>query len=45
MAYRKGHRYATLVYQLDQGCRRLLYGVEGRANACGLVSLALAGNG
>jgi transposase len=23
--YRKGHKYLTLVYQIDQGCRRLLW--------------------
>jgi transposase len=31
VAYAKGHRYATLVYQLDAGCRRLLYVAEGRS--------------
>ena len=31
VAYRKGHRYLTLVYQLNEGCRRLLYVVEGRS--------------
>jgi transposase len=30
VAYQKGHRYATLVYQLDAGCRRLLHISEGR---------------
>ena len=30
VAWRKGHRYLTLVYQLDAGCRRLLYIAEGR---------------
>lgn len=30
VAYAKGHRYATLVYQLDAGCRRLLHVAEGR---------------
>lgn len=25
IAYRRGHRYLTLVYQIDAGCRRLLY--------------------
>ena len=30
VAYAKGHRYATLVYQLDEGRRRLLYVAEGR---------------
>ena len=30
VAYRKGHRYLTLVYQLDEGCRRLLHVSEGR---------------
>lgn len=30
VAYRKGHRYLTLVYQLDGGCRRLLHVSEGR---------------
>lgn len=31
VAYRKGHRYATLVYQLDEGRRRLLHVSEGRS--------------
>ena len=30
VAYAKGHRYATLVYQLDAGQRRLLHVAEGR---------------
>lgn len=30
VAYAKGHRYATLVYQLDEGNRRLLHVAEGR---------------
>jgi transposase len=30
VAYAKGHHYATLTYQLDQGRRRLLYVSEGR---------------
>ena len=30
VAYAKGHRYATLVYQLDEGRRRLLYVAEKR---------------
>jgi len=30
VAWRKGHRYLTLVYQIDAGCRRLLYIAEGR---------------
>lgn len=25
IAYRRGHKYLTLVYQIDAGCRRLLY--------------------
>jgi transposase len=25
IAYKRGHRYLTLVYQIDEGCRRLLY--------------------
>ena len=25
IAYRRGHKYLTLVYQIDVGCRRLLY--------------------
>lgn len=25
IAYRRGHKYLTLVYQVDSGCRRLLY--------------------
>ena len=25
IAYRRGHKYLTLVYQIDSGCRRLLY--------------------
>ena len=31
VAYAKGHRYATLVYQLDEGRRRLLHVSEGRS--------------
>lgn len=31
VAYAKGHRYATLVYQIDSGCRRLLHVAEGRS--------------
>ena len=31
VAYAKGHRYATLVYQLDAGRRRLLHVSEGRS--------------
>ena len=31
VAYAKGHRYATLVYQLDGDTRRLLYVSEGRS--------------
>ena len=31
VAYAKGHRYATLVYQLDAGMRRLLHVSEGRS--------------
>lgn len=31
VAWRKGHRYLTLVYQIDQGCRRLLHVSEGRS--------------
>jgi transposase len=31
VAYQKGHRYATLVYQLDAGRRRLLHVVDGRS--------------
>lgn len=30
VAYAKGHRYLTLVYQIDHGCRRLLHISEGR---------------
>jgi transposase len=30
VAYRKGHRYLTLVYQIDAGRRRLLHVAEGR---------------
>lgn len=30
VAYRKGHRYLTLVYQIDEGRRRLLHVAEGR---------------
>jgi transposase len=25
IAARRGHRYLTLVYQIDEGCRRLLW--------------------
>ena len=28
--YRKGHKYLTLVYQIDAGCRRLLWAAETR---------------
>lgn len=31
VAYRKGHKYLTLVYQIDAGCRRLLHVSEGRS--------------
>lgn len=31
VAYAKGHRYATLVYQIDAGCKRLLHVSEGRS--------------
>lgn len=30
VAYRKGHKYLTLVYQIDEGSRRLLHVAEGR---------------
>ena len=30
VAYRKGHKYLTLVYQIEQGKRRLLHVAEGR---------------
>ncbi len=30
IARARGHRYVTLVYQIDQGCRRLLHVSEGR---------------
>jgi transposase len=30
IARAKGHQYVTLVYQIDQNCRRLLYVAEGR---------------
>lgn len=31
VAYAKGHKYLTLVYQLDGGCRRLLHVSRGRS--------------
>ena len=31
VAYAKGHKYLTLVYQLDSGCRRLLHVSQGRS--------------
>lgn len=31
VAYRKGHKYLTLVYQIDAGCRRLLHISQGRS--------------
>jgi transposase len=31
--YRKGHKYLTLVYQIDAGCRRLLWVTESRTQA------------
>lgn len=30
IAYRRGHKYLTLVYQIDQDCRRLLYVAKDR---------------
>lgn len=30
VAYRKGHKYLTLVYEIEAGCRRLLHVAEGR---------------
>jgi transposase len=30
VAYRRGHKYLTLVYQIDEGSRRLLHVAEGR---------------
>jgi transposase len=37
IALRKGHRYLTLVYQIDEGCRRLLWiGAERKAKTLGL---------
>lgn len=33
VAYRKGHKYVTLVYQIDRGARRLLWAGEGRTKA------------
>jgi len=32
VAYKKGHRYLTLVYQIDEGYRRLLHVSEGRSS-------------
>jgi transposase len=31
VAYARGHKYLTLVYQLDSGCRRLLHVSQGRS--------------
>ena len=31
--YRKGHKYLTLVYQIDAGCRRLIWMTESRTEA------------
>jgi len=31
VAYARGHKYLTLVYQLDTGCRRLLHVSQGRS--------------
>lgn len=33
IAYRRGHKYVTLVYQIDSGCRRLLYVAADRTEA------------
>lgn len=33
IAYRCGHKYLTLVYQIDAGCRRLLYVARDRTEA------------
>ena len=30
VAYRKGHQYMTLVYQIDSGCKRLLGVIKDR---------------
>ena len=30
LAWKKGHKYLTLVYQLDHGCRRLLFAAQRR---------------
>jgi len=33
ISYRRGHKYLTLVYQIDEGCRRLLYIAQDRTEA------------
>ena len=33
IAWRKGHRYVTLVYQINEGCKRLLYVGKDRTEA------------
>jgi transposase len=33
ISYRRGHKYLTLVYQIDAGCRRLLYIAQDRTEA------------
>ena len=39
--WQKGHHYLTLVYQIDEGCKRLLYiGRNGPKRACGLLRYA-----
>ena len=44
VAYAKGHRYATLVYQLDEARRRLLHVSEGRTARSLLGFFHLLGN-
>lgn len=45
VAYAKGHRYATLVYQIDEGRRRLLSVTEGRTMKSLLRGLRSLGKG
>ena len=33
IAWQKGHRYLTLVYQINEGCKRLLFATQERTRA------------
>lgn len=43
IAYQKGHKYLTLVYQIDEGCKRLLAVAKDRTEESLLTALDLLG--